>query len=138
MVGVFSGPIIVYPGGWGDTLPQWLKNAVTLERLAMNMKALKGEEATGTDAECCAYLYTASLTTPLDNDWTQIYLYVSTKSYEQWNNQAKMPDDVAVNSLSDYQLNELNKLKRWIYQKRCKERKDEEQGNSSQCFDLRG
>ena len=124
MTGIFSGPIIVYPGGWSDTVPQWLKKAITLERLAMNMKTLKGEEATGTDAECCAYLYTASLTIPLDSDWSEIYLYVSTKSYEQWNDQAKMPEDVAVNSLNDYQLNELNKLKRWIYQKRCKDRKE--------------
>ena len=42
IVGALSDPIIVYPGGWGDTLPEWLKNVVTLERLVMNMKALKG------------------------------------------------------------------------------------------------
>ena len=39
-----------------------------LERLAMNMKALKGEERTGTDVEACAYLMTASLTQPLGHD----------------------------------------------------------------------
>ena len=33
IVGVFTDPIIVFPGGWGDTLPEWLKNAITLERL---------------------------------------------------------------------------------------------------------
>ncbi len=49
LVGCLTDPIIVFPGGWGDTLPEWLKNAVTLERLAMNMKALKGEEMTGTE-----------------------------------------------------------------------------------------
>ena len=54
IVGVFTDPILVMPGGWGDTLPEWLKQAITLERLAMNMKALKGEEMTGTDAEACA------------------------------------------------------------------------------------
>ncbi len=48
IAGVFTDPIIVFPGGWGDTLPEWLKNAVTLERLEMNMRALKGEEMTGT------------------------------------------------------------------------------------------
>jgi len=61
IVGVFTDPILVFPGGWGDTLPEWLKNAITLERLAMNMRTLKGEEMTGTDAEACAYLYTAAL-----------------------------------------------------------------------------
>ena len=43
IVGVFCDPILVFPGGWGDTLPEWLKTAITLERLAMNMKALKGK-----------------------------------------------------------------------------------------------
>jgi hypothetical protein len=74
IVGALTDPILVFPGGWGGTLPEWLKNAITLERLAMNMRALKGEEMTGTDAEACAYLYTASLTQPMDHDWGQIYL----------------------------------------------------------------
>lgn len=51
LVGALTDPIIVFPGGWGDTLPEWLKTAITLERLEMNMKALRGEEMTGTDAE---------------------------------------------------------------------------------------
>ncbi|GAI92423.1 unnamed protein product, partial [marine sediment metagenome] len=62
IVGVFADPIIVFPGGWGDTLPDWLKTSITLERLGENIKTLKGAEMTGTDAEACAYLYTASLT----------------------------------------------------------------------------
>ena len=45
IVGVFTDPIIVFPGGWGDSLPEWLKNAITLERLEMNMRALKGEDS---------------------------------------------------------------------------------------------
>jgi hypothetical protein len=125
LVGTFTDPIIVCPGGWGDSLPDWLKEAITTERLMTNMKSLKGEEATATDAECCAYLYTASLSTPLDNDWTQIYLYIATKSYEQWN-KSKMPDEVAVNSLNDYQLMNLNRLRKWIYQTRCKARRNNE------------
>jgi len=54
LVGALTDPIIVFPGGWGDSLPEWLKTAITLERLEMNMKELKGEEPTGTDAEACA------------------------------------------------------------------------------------
>jgi len=33
LVGVFTNPLIVFPGGRGDTFPEWLKNAITLERL---------------------------------------------------------------------------------------------------------
>jgi hypothetical protein len=123
IVGVFCDPIIVFPGGWGDSLPEWLKNAITLERLEMNMKALKGEEMTGTDAEACAYLNTASLTAPMDNDWAQIYLYVATKTYRRWG-KGEMPQDIAVNSISDYQLGELRRLKDWLYRQRVKLRRD--------------
>ncbi|GAI87850.1 unnamed protein product, partial [marine sediment metagenome] len=121
IVGVFCDPIIVFPGGWGDSLPEWLKTAITLERLAMNMKALKGEEMTGTDAEACAYLNTASLTQPMDHDWTQIYLYIATKVYEKWRTKESgttMPDDIRVESINDEQMRDLNRLKAWLYQKR--------------------
>jgi len=40
IVGVFTDPILVFPGGWGDTLPEWLKNAITLERLVMILRTL--------------------------------------------------------------------------------------------------
>ena len=100
VVGVFTDPIIVFPGGWGDTLPEWLKNAITLERLEMNMRALKGEEMTGTDAEACAYLYTAALTQPIDHDWGQIYLYIATQTYRRWGKN-EMPGDIAVDSLRE-------------------------------------
>jgi len=121
IVGVFTDPILVFPGGWGDTLPEWLKNAITLERLEMNMRALKGEELTGTDAEACAYLYTASLTAPTDHDWSQIYLHIAGKTYARHKGN-QVPDDIQVESLNDYQLRELNRLKAWLYRKRTQVR----------------
>jgi hypothetical protein len=123
LVGTLTDPIIVYPGGWGDTLPEWLKNSIVLERLTENMKETKGEQPTGTDAEACAYLNTASLTVPMDNDWAQIYLYVAGKSYRRWG-KGEFPTDIAVNSISDYQTGKLNRLKDWIYQRRVTARKD--------------
>ena len=117
IVGVFTDPILVFPGGWGDTLPEWLKENITLERLVMNMKALKGEEMTGTDAEACAYLYTVSLTQPMDSDWTQIYLYIAGKVYSGWKKN-EMPADIRVESLRDDQLRDLNRLKAWLYRQR--------------------
>ena len=121
IVGALTDPIIVFPGGWGDTLPEWIKNTITLERLVINMRALKGEEMTGTDAEACAYLYTACLTQPMDHDWTQIYLYIATQTYRQWGKN-EMPGDIAVDSLSDEQVRELNRLKEWLYKKRTQVR----------------
>ena len=131
IVGVFSDPIIVFPGGWGDTLPDWLKTAITLERLAMNMKALKGEEMTGTDAEACAYLYTASLTAPMDSDWTQIYLYVASKT-AAYHKKTEVPEDIRVESLRDDQMSNLNRLKEWLYHKRTTVREDRERAERRQ------
>jgi len=131
IVGVFTDPIIVFPGGWGETIPQWLKNAITLERLEMNLRALKGEEMTGTDAEACAYLYTAGLTQPMDHEWGEIYLYVATRTYKRWGKN-EMPLDIAVDSITDYQMAELNRLKGWLYKKRTQARLDGEQAERRQ------
>ena len=123
LVGTLTDPIIVYPGGWGDSLPEWLKKAITLERLTENMKASKGEQLTGTDTEACAYLNTASLTAPMDGDWSQIYLYVAGKTYTRWQKN-KMPDDIRVDSLTDQQTADLNRLKEWLYRRRTKARQE--------------
>jgi len=131
IVGVFTDPILVFPGGWGDTLPEWLKNAITMERLAMNMKALKGEEMTGTDAEACAYLYTACLTQPVDHDWGQIYLYIAGKVYSRWKKN-EIPEDIQVESLRDDQMAELNRLKEWIYRKRTQIRLERDRAERRQ------
>jgi len=135
IVGVFCYPIIVFPGGWGDTLPDWLKNAITLERLVMNMRVLKGELPTGTDAEACAYLMTASLTQPIDHDWTQIYLYIAGKAYKQWRTKdsgAEMPEDIRVETLNTDQERDLNRLKAWLYQKRTTARQDKDRAERRQ------
>jgi len=135
LVGVFTDPIIVFPGGWGETMPEWLKHAIMLERLEMNMRALKGEEMTGTDAEACAYLYAASLTQPMDHDWSQIYLYIASKTYTRWRSKesgVEMPDDVAVESLRDGQMADLNRLKEWLYRRRTQVRQDQARAERGQ------
>ena len=131
IVGVFTDPIIVFPGGWGDTLPEWLKAAITLERLIENIKALKGEEMTGTDAEACAYLYTAGLTVPMDHDWGQIYLYIAGKTYQR-HKQGELPEDIKVDSLRDDQVADLNRLKGWLYRKRTDIRLDRDRAERRQ------
>jgi len=136
IVGALFDPIIVMPGGWGDDLPEWLKTSIPLERLMMNMKALKGESPTGTDAEACAYLNTASLTAPMAHDWTQIYLYIATKVYEKWRTKESgvtMPEDIRVDKLDRNQMDDLNRLKAWIYDQRVKHRKEKQRGERHQA-----
>jgi hypothetical protein len=131
LVGTLTDPIIVYPGGWGDTLPEWLKNAITLERLTENMKASKGEQSSGTDAEACAYLNTASLTMPIDGDWSQIYLYVAGKTYTRWH-KGEMPKDIKVDSLTKKQMVDLSRLKDWIYLRNTTARQEIERAERRQ------
>ena len=123
-VGALFDPIIVMPGGWGDDLPEWMRNRVTLERLGENIVALReGRELTATDAEAACYLFTASLTAPMESDWTQIYLYVAGGEMKD-----KMPEDIKVDTLTESQWRDLKHLKHWIYQQRVKHRKEKQRG----------
>jgi hypothetical protein len=128
IVGIFTDPIIVFPGGWGDTLPDWLKGAITMDRLEMSVRASKGEEETGTDAEACAYLYTAGLTAPMDHDWSQIYLYVSNKTYARHKG-GQVPEDIRVEAINDYQMGELKRLKDWLHHQRIKSRQERDRAD---------
>jgi hypothetical protein len=87
------------------------------------MKATNGEQPAGTDAEACAYLYTASLTAPMDDDWSQIYLHIAGKTYSRWGKN-KLPDDIRVDTLSNEQLANLNRLKEWLYRQRTRARQE--------------
>ena len=131
ILGCLTDPVIVFPGGWGDTIPDWLKNAVTLERLMGNMRTLKGEEPTGTDAETCVYLMTLSLTQPMDTDWTQIYLYVAGNTHRRWN-KSEIPADIAVESITDYQMGDLSRLQSWLYRQRTKARTERDRAERRQ------
>ena len=122
IVGVFTDPIIVYPSGWEDTMPEWIKTRIILDRLIMNIKALKGEEMTGTDSEALAYMYPASLAFPLGHDWTQIYLYLASKVCPLEGKE--VPEDIKVDKLDRNQMDDLNRLKAWIYKKRIDARLD--------------
>ena len=125
LVGALYDPTIVYPGGWEDTIPDWLRNNVKLERLVECMKSHKGEEPTGTDSEAVIYLYTACLCFPFDHDWTEIYLYLGRKVYERWrtpDSGVTFPDDIKVESLRPEQERDLKRLKDFIYEQRVKAR----------------
>ena len=131
IVGVFTDPIIAFPSPWNQDIPDWVKGQITLERLVMNMRVLKGEEPTGTDAEALAYLMPASLEAPLGSGWTQIYLYVATKVCGAAGRE--VPEDIRVEMLSDYLMQELNRLKAWLYHQRIKARLERERAERRQA-----
>lgn len=114
LVGALTDPIIVWPGGWGDAIPQQLKDEIQLQRLA---QLIKDEGSVATDAEAAAYLMTASLDLPLNRDWVEIYQYVFTRTMRD-----KTPDELRVDRLDDCRLGELVRLKEWLWNKRIEER----------------
>jgi hypothetical protein len=59
----------------------------------------------------------------MDHDWIQIYLYVATKTYAR-HKDSQVPEDIRVESLNDYQMGELKRLKDWIYRQRVKVREE--------------
>jgi hypothetical protein len=114
-------------------MPEWIKAAITAERLIESMKALKGEKPTGMDAEVLAYMYPRSLEAPLDSDWTQIYLYISTRVMSR-HKETEMPGDIKVEFLSDYQMQRLKELKDWIYKERVRLRQERRRVERAQAI----
>jgi hypothetical protein len=124
LVGTLTDPIIVMPGGWGDTLPDWIKEQITVERVIENIKSAKGEEIMGTDAEVLAYLYTASLESPMDSDWVEIYLYMASKVMKRHTKQEMPADMRVVEKLTKNQEDDLLRFRRWLYETRVRARQD--------------
>lgn len=106
---------MVCPSGWHDTIPEWMKAEVTLQRLIQNMK---GKEEMATDIEALIYLYTASLVAPFNESWTNVYVYLTKKCMEargkEW------PKDMGTPTLTEHQNALLNDLKEWIWQQQAK------------------
>lgn len=111
-----TDPIVVWPGGWEDTLPQTLKGDIQLQRLA---QVMQGEEGVATDAEVCAYLYTVSMCQPVSSEWVRVYQYVLTR-YKS----GAIPDDIRLETLGYDETRMLNELKQWIWRQRLEARNE--------------
>ena len=112
LVGALSDPIIVFDPGWADTLPDWLKGEIKLQRLAQLMT---GEEGIATDAEALAYVSNASLSAPLSSEWVEIYQYLLTRVMGD-----KVPDELKKEGLGGYEMGLPRELKEWLWKQRNK------------------
>jgi hypothetical protein len=113
-IDILQGPIITYDVGWADCIPQRIKELITKERLIAGML----NENLATLPEVAAYLITRTFLAPMDNDWTQIYTYVSCTVCEQHFNEDHWNEVCPDKKLNDYQQGLLLKLRRFIYDKR--------------------
>jgi len=74
-----SGPLVLHNPGWADTLPGWLVEVIPVARAAQVAAEVAGEVEPGlaTLEEVCAYLYTASLASPLHRDYAEVYVWAT-------------------------------------------------------------
>ncbi|MCK9436799.1 MAG: hypothetical protein M0Q12_06300 [Synergistaceae bacterium] len=122
MINKKNTPLIVADTAWADSLPEWLKNEISAERMILGLLSqstkttLTPEEQIG-DAEIVAYLMTASLKMPLDRDFANIYLFVTGRLMKKVKN-IDMPQDIKIDKLSNDEERKLKDLKRFIWNSR--------------------
>ncbi len=111
-------PLVLYGHGgiqWADAIPEWLRTAIKEERLVYSTM---GKEEAG-DCECLAYLITASLVEPLSGEGYKAYMYFAAKVLKKRIQQ--LPDFLQdVEPLSEYDQQELKKLRVWLYNQSMK------------------
>lgn len=120
-----TNKLVVADVGWAETIPDWLKKAVEVERLVegfANAAALTetngGVGQVGL-AETCVYLYTASLSHPLSHDCAQIYFWVTGKVMGKKGVEVPyFAREVLERGLDYDQQNQLDQLRQDLYRKR--------------------
>ena len=76
------------------------------------------------DLEALIYLYPASLAAHMGEQWTRIYLYLGTRCFG-----SSFPEDIKRETLDQYDMAQLEDLKRWIRKKKVEARKLKKQSD---------
>lgn len=118
IMGIFKDPVVLYPGGWEDTLPPALWEMIRMQRFIQQMKAKGKKIEEATDAEAMAYLHTASLVAPMGSEWTNIYLWLGKDLLPKGE-----AEQYAPKKLTSDEARMLADFKRWIYRKKTAGRK---------------
>ena len=92
----------------------------------MNIKVSKEGGVPVGDTEVLAYIYPRTMEAPMNEQWYRIYMYVFTQAMQF--KKTEVPEDLKSEELSDYDMQQLNQLKRWIYERRVKHRKEKARG----------
>jgi len=110
-------PILVANTQWElpDNILRWVKEERMILSLIDITNPLTPEESIGY-AELVAYLMPATNQAPLRSDVAEIYLYCVTQLMK--NKKIEVPEEIFVESLSDYKMEKLNEFKRWVYESR--------------------
>ena len=106
-------PKIVMPHYIDMPIPENIHTQILIERLIL----ARNQERLATETETLWYLSTASLMFPLDNNWYNIFMYLT----RRWliKTKKELPDFLKENIVLEKYMeeNELYKLRAWIYRK---------------------
>jgi hypothetical protein len=129
LVGALTDPIIVFPSPWQQDIPEDLKQQIPLERLIMNMKVEhEGKGVPVGDVEALIYMFPRTMESPLTEQWMRIYSYAFTKAMQF--KRVEVSEDLKRETLDDYDMHQLDDLKRFIWNSRVKARKERARGEA--------
>ncbi len=119
--------------GWADTVPQWIKDEIILERL---IQVMKGEAGKATDAEAVVYLYTANLARSISHEYTRIYCDLVCKLMKQRGKGDFRKEVGADRPLTEYEVSEMDDLKRKIWNSGIRNSADKRRARKKQLKEL--
>jgi len=112
--------LVVANKGWAESIPEWLLEEVKTERLLYGLGGLTNPDAEKIgDAEACVYLYTLSLTAPISDRMSNVYIYLManlSKRKELTN--LDFMEEKLKQGLTEDEKRELRELKEMIYKSR--------------------
>ena len=123
LVGALTDPIIVFPSPWAEDIPENLKQQIPLERLIMNIAVThNGKGVPVGDVEALVYMFPRAIEAPMTAQQMRLYTYCFTQAMKFIHLEA--PDDLKRETLDNYDMRQLDDLKRFIWDARVKARKE--------------
>lgn len=111
---VFKSPVIAHDASWAGAIPERIRKIIPEARLFHQIQKINK----ATYPEIVAFVMTASLSAPLTSEWVEIYTHVSCHVCEQYFKEDHWDTINAKRTLSRYEMELLNGLQCWIYNKR--------------------
>jgi len=130
LIGALTDPIIVFPSPWQDDIPKELKEQIPLERLIMNSKVMhEGKGVPVGDLEALVYMFPRTMESPLTDEQNRLYFHCFNEAMKFM--RKEVPDDLKLTKrteLNQYEMRQLDDLKRFIWDRRVKARKERARG----------
>jgi hypothetical protein len=120
MMYLLTAPHLGWPG-WEDLL-QRHKDEITMQRLLHHREIFEHQMCT--EFEAMLYVSTVTMAHPITHQWAEIYMWL----FRRWNPQQAQHIDIEERELDQSQVEDLNRLRRWIYNQQVNRIKERRRG----------